>query len=87
MMEMFDHTIYTECPAESDIEIPDNDKMKLLETETGELVYGRSMQLFTNTSRIFEKIFEDISFHDCKPWMKLDICIYFVVVFVCLLKM
>ncbi|KAI3921596.1 hypothetical protein MKW92_000379, partial [Papaver armeniacum] len=71
----FDHMSYTLCPAESDY---DSEKINWLDTETGE--YGRTMQLFTNTSCVYmfsKGIFEDISFHDCKPQMKLDICICF----------
>lgn len=38
-------------------------------------------QLFMNTSRVYmlsRSIFEDISFYDCDPRMKLDICICFL---------
>ncbi|KAI3858814.1 hypothetical protein MKX03_015751 [Papaver bracteatum] len=78
----FDHMSYTECPTESDENIPVYEiEMIELKTETGEFNYERFMQLFTNTSHVYmhkKRIFENISFHDCNPQMKLDICICFV---------
>ncbi|KAI3893034.1 hypothetical protein MKW92_025987 [Papaver armeniacum] len=78
----FDHTSYTECAADSVDDIPDYDieRIEYLE-ETGEFSVARLMQLFMNTSRVYmfsKGIFEDINFHDCKPQMKLDICICFI---------
>ncbi|MCL7036033.1 hypothetical protein MKW94_013779 [Papaver nudicaule] len=77
----FDHMSYIECPTESDDDLPeyDTERKEQLETLTGDV--GRFMQLFTNTSRVYmfsNNIFEDVSFHDFKPQMKLDICICFV---------
>ncbi|KAI3913133.1 hypothetical protein MKW98_007149 [Papaver atlanticum] len=76
----FDHTSYTEYAAEFDDDIPDYniERTEFLDTETGEFSVAHFMQLFTNTSRVYmfwKRILEDISFHDCKPQMKLDICI------------
>ncbi|KAI3886163.1 hypothetical protein MKW92_051769 [Papaver armeniacum] len=65
----FGHTNYAECPAESNNGIPDYDMMKLMLTETGEFHYDRSMQYFTNISRVY-------MFSKKKNW--LDICICFV---------
>ncbi|KAI3932929.1 hypothetical protein MKW92_023852 [Papaver armeniacum] len=73
----FDHTSYTLLPAVPDY---DSENIELLKTETGEFDYGRTLQLFMNTSRVYmfsKGIFEDISFFACKPQMKLDICICF----------
>ncbi|KAI3869982.1 hypothetical protein MKW92_049524 [Papaver armeniacum] len=78
----FDHMSYTECPTESDEDIPVYEMDMIgLKTETGEFNYERFMQLFTNTSHVYmhkKRIFENMSFHDCNPQMKLDICICFV---------
>ncbi|KAI3831365.1 hypothetical protein MKW92_053135 [Papaver armeniacum] len=78
----FDHTSYTECAADSVDDIPDYDieRIEYLE-ETGEFSVAHLMQFFMNTSRVYmfsKGIFEDINFHDCKPQMKLDICICFI---------
>ncbi|KAI3886219.1 hypothetical protein MKW92_018603 [Papaver armeniacum] len=78
----FDHMRYGEYPTESDDDIPDyRMEEEKLETLTKEFDLVRSSQLFTNTSRVYmfsKRIFEDISFHDCNPQMKLDICICYV---------
>ncbi|KAI3890591.1 hypothetical protein MKX03_036139, partial [Papaver bracteatum] len=70
----FDHMGYSECPTESDDDIPDYHLERAeLETLTKKFNIVRSSQLFTNTSRVYmfsKRIFEDISFHDCKPQMK-----------------
>ncbi|KAI3834446.1 hypothetical protein MKX03_032557 [Papaver bracteatum] len=72
-----DHMSCTLLPAVPDF---DSENIELLRTETGEFDHGRTLQLFTNTSRVYmfsKGIFEDISFFNCKPQMKLDICICF----------
>ncbi|MCL7030399.1 hypothetical protein MKW94_022295 [Papaver nudicaule] len=80
----FDHMSYTECSIESDDDTPEGsiiEGIELLETKTGEVDAGKFVQLFTNTVSVYmfsKSIFEDISFHDCKPQMKLDICICFL---------
>ncbi|MCL7047449.1 hypothetical protein MKW94_024532 [Papaver nudicaule] len=80
----FDHNSYTtECPIESDDDIPD-DNIERAELETDTEIFDALsfFPLFMNTIRVYmfsKKIIGDISsFHVCKPQMKLDICICFV---------
>ncbi|MCL7023592.1 hypothetical protein MKW94_024919 [Papaver nudicaule] len=78
----FDHMSYSEYSTESDGDTSDyNVELPNFRTDTGGFDVKSFMQFFTNTSRVYmfsKGIFEDISFHDCKPQMKLDICICFI---------
>ncbi|MCL7032837.1 hypothetical protein MKW94_019391, partial [Papaver nudicaule] len=59
-------TSCTECSTESD-------EVAKFETETAEFKSRNFHALFTNTARVYmysKRIFEDVSFHDCKPQMK-----------------
>ncbi|MCL7039268.1 hypothetical protein MKW94_007686, partial [Papaver nudicaule] len=78
----FDHMSYAEYSTESDGDIPDSGiNLAEFRTKTEEYDIKGFHQLFTNIARVYmfnKRIFEDISFHDCTPQMKLDIIICFV---------
>ncbi|KAI3963523.1 hypothetical protein MKW98_022945 [Papaver atlanticum] len=81
----FDHMGYSEYPTESDDAIPDYHMERAeLATESEEFDIVSFSQLFTNLSRVYmfsKRIFEDISYHDCKPQMKVCFIVLFLFTF------
>ncbi|KAI3875948.1 hypothetical protein MKW92_030517, partial [Papaver armeniacum] len=74
-----DHMSCTECPTESDDDMPAYTiEMAELETEAEKLDVDKFGQLFRNVSRVYmfsKRIFWGTDFQTCKPQIKLDIVI------------